>query len=270
MTLSRKARWLLRGAMAVGLAFIYVPLAIVLINSFNADRTFAWPPPRWTTHWWVRAWDNAGAREALWTSVQAGLGATAIALLLGALVAFAVQRHRFFGRDAVSLLVVLPIALPGIVTGIALDTAFRSVIAPLGIGKGLFSVIVGHATFCVVVVYNNVLARLRRMGGNLEEASADLGADGVQTFRYVTFPVLRSALLAGGLLAFGLSFDEIIVTTFTAGPGVQTLPIWIFNNLFRPNQAPVINVVAAALIVLSVIPIYLAQRISDTATGGRL
>ncbi|MFI6330877.1 ABC transporter permease [Micromonospora chersina] len=270
MTLSRSARWLLRGAMALGLAFIYLPLSIVLINSFNADRTFAWPPPRWTTEWWVRAGENAGAREALWTSVQAGLGATAVALLLGSLVAFAVQRYRFFGRETVSLLVVLPIALPGIVTGIALDTAFRSVMAPLGIGKGLFSVIVGHATFCVVVVYNNVLARLRRSGGNLQEASADLGADGWQTFRYVTFPVLRSALLAGALLAFGLSFDEIIVTTFTAGPGVQTLPIWIFSNLFRPNQAPVINVVAAVLIVASVVPIYLAQRLSDTASGGRL
>lgn len=270
MTLSRSARWLLRGAMALGLAFIYLPLSIVLVNSFNADRTFAWPPPRWTTEWWVRAWENTGAREALWTSVQAGLGATGIALLLGSLVAFAVQRYRFFGRETVSLLVVLPIALPGIVTGIALDTAFRSVMAPLGIGKGLFSVIVGHATFCVVVVYNNVLARLRRSGGNLQEASADLGADGWQTFRYVTFPVLRSALLAGALLAFGLSFDEIIVTTFTAGPGVQTLPIWIFSNLFRPNQAPVINVVAAVLIVASVVPIYLAQRLSDTAGGGRL
>ncbi|MFG1655805.1 ABC transporter permease [Micromonospora chersina] len=270
MTLSRSARWLLRGAMALGLAFIYLPLSIVLVNSFNADRTFAWPPPRWTTEWWVRAWENAGAREALWTSVQAGLGATGVALLLGSLVAFAVQRYRFFGRETVSLLVVLPIALPGIVTGIALDTAFRSVMAPLGIGKGLFSVIVGHATFCVVVVYNNVLARLRRSGGNLQEASADLGADGWQTFRYVTFPVLRSALLAGALLAFGLSFDEIIVTTFTAGPGVQTLPIWIFSNLFRPNQAPVINVVAAVLIVASVVPIYLAQRLSDTASGGRL
>ncbi|MFU8871316.1 ABC transporter permease [Micromonospora sp. SL4-19] len=270
MTLSRSARWLLRGAMALGLAFIYLPLAIVLVNSFNADRTFTWPPPRWTTEWWARAWDNAGAREALWMSVKAGLGATAIALVLGSLVAFAVQRYRFFGRGAVSLLVVLPIALPGIVTGIALDTAFRSVLAPLGVGKGLFSVIVGHATFCVVVVYNNVLARLRRMGGNLQEASADLGADGLQTFRYVTLPVMRSALLAGGLLAFGLSFDEIIVTTFTAGPGVQTLPIWIFSNLFRPNQAPVINVVAAVLIVASVVPIYLAQRVSDTASGGRL
>jgi putative spermidine/putrescine transport system permease protein len=270
VTLSRGARWALRAAMALGLAFIYVPLAIVLANSFNADRTFAWPPPRWTTQWWIRAWDNAGVRDALWTSVKAGLGASAIALLLGTLVAFAVQRYRFFGRNTVSLLVVLPIALPGIVTGIALDTAFRTVMGPLGVGKGLFSVVVGHATFCVVVVFNNVLARLRRLGGNLEEASADLGADAFQTFRYVTFPLLRSALFAGGLLAFALSFDEIIVTTFTAGPGVQTLPIWIFNNLFRPNQAPVINVVAAVLIVLSIVPIYLAQRISDTPAGGRM
>ena len=257
--------------MVLGLAFVYVPLAIVLINSFNADRTFAWPPPHWTTEWWTRAWDNAGARNALWTSVKAGLGATAVALVLGSMVAFAVHRYRFFGREALSLLVVLPIALPGIVTGIALDTAFRSVIEPLGLGKGLLSVVIGHATFCVVVVYNNVLARLRRSGTSVEEASADLGATTLQTFRYVTFPLLRSALFAGGLLAFALSFDEIIVTTFTAGAGVQTLPLWIFDNLFRPNQAPVINVVAALLIVASVVPIYFAQRISaDTASGGRL
>ncbi|HKN96553.1 MAG TPA: ABC transporter permease [Pseudonocardiaceae bacterium] len=271
MTLSPTARWLLRIAMVLGLAIIYVPLLVVLINSFNIDRTFAWPPPGWTTQWWARAWDSAGARHALWTSVQAGLGATAVALVLGTMVAFAVQRYPFFGRNALSLLVVLPIALPGIITGIALDAAFRSVVEPLGIGKGLLSVVIGHATFCVVVVFNNVLARLRRLGGNLEEASADLGADTFQTFRYVTFPLLRSALFAGGLLAFALSFDEIVVTTFTAGAGVQTLPIWIFSNLFRPNQAPVINVVAAVLVVLSVVPIYLAQRISaDAAGGGRV
>jgi putative spermidine/putrescine transport system permease protein len=270
VTLSWGARALLRVAMALGLAVIYVPLAIVLINSFNADRTFAWPPPSWTTQWWTKAWENEGAREALWTSVKAGLGAAAIALVLGTMVAFAVQRFRFFGRDALSLLVVLPIALPGIVTGIALDTAFRSVIEPLGVGKGLFSVIVGHATFCIVVVYNNVIARLRRLGGNLEEASADLGADTFQTFRLVTFPLLRSALFAGGLLAFALSFDEIVVTTFTAGPGIQTLPIWIFGNLFRPNQAPVINVVASVLIIASILPVWLAQRVGSETAGGRL
>jgi putative spermidine/putrescine transport system permease protein len=271
VTLSPTARWVLRVAMAVGLAIIYVPLLIVLLNSFNADRTFSWPPPGYTTQWWSKAWDSAGARSALWASVQAGLGATAIALVLGTLAAFAVARFRFFGREALSLVVVLPIALPGIVTGIALDDAFQSVIEPLGIGKGLFSVIVGHATFCVVVVYNNVLARLRRLGGNLEEASADLGAGPGQTFRLVTFPLLRSALFAGGLLAFALSFDEIVVTTFTAGPGLQTLPLWIFSNLFRPNQAPVINVVAAVLIVLSVIPVWLVQRMTDSeSAGGRL
>lgn len=271
MTLSPTARWLLRLAMLLGLAFMYVPLAIVVVNSFNADRTFAWPPSQWTAQWWSAAWASEGAREALWTSVRAGLGATAIALVLGSMVAFAVARFSFFGRNAISLLIVLPIALPGIVTGIALDSAYRSAVEPFGIGKGLFWVVVGHATFCVVVVYNNVLARLRRLGGSLEEASADLGADSFQTFRFVTFPLIRSALFAGGLLAFALSFDEIIVTTFTAGPGVQTLPIWVFNNLFRPNQAPVINVVAVVLIIASVVPIYLAQRIaSDAGGGGRL
>jgi putative spermidine/putrescine transport system permease protein len=262
MTLSRGARVALRAAMVVGLAVIYVPLFVVLINSFNADKTFAWPPTDITGHWWSTAWQNGGVRSALWTSVEAGLGATVVACVLGTMAAFAVQRYRFFGRETVSLLVILPIALPGIVTGIALNNAFRTVLSPLGIQLGLFTVVVGHATFCIVTVYNNVLARLRRLGTSAEEASADLGADTFQTFRYVTFPLLRSALLAGGLLSFALSFDEIIVTTFTAGAGVQTLPIWIFENLFRPNQAPIVNVVAAALIVLSVVPVYIAQRIS--------
>jgi len=267
VTLSPWARWTMRLFMAAGLVFIYAPLMLVLINSFNGDRTFGWPPHDFTLRWWSAAWDNSGARDALWTSVKAGLGATAIALVLGSMVSFAVQRFKFFGRDTLSLLIILPIALPGIVTGIALDSAWRSVIEPLGVGKGLFSVIVGHATFCVVTVYNNVLARLRRTGTNLEDASADLGAAPGQTFRYVTFPLIRSALLAGGLLAFALSFDEIIVTTFTAGPGITTLPIWIFNNLFRPNQAPVVNVVAAILIVLSVIPVWFAQRLAGPETA---
>jgi putative spermidine/putrescine transport system permease protein len=262
LTLSRGTRIALRVAMVVGLAVIYVPLFVVLINSFNADKTFAWPPTHLTGEWWTRAWENGGVRGALWTSVKAGIGATAVACVLGTMAAFAVQRYRFFGRETVSLLVILPIALPGIVTGIALNNAFRTVLSPFGIQLGLFTVVVGHATFCIVTIYNNVLARLRRLGTNVEEASADLGADTFQTFRYVTFPLLRSALLAGGLLSFALSFDEIIVTTFTSGAGVETLPIWIFNNLFRPNQAPIVNVVAAALIVLSVVPVYIAQRIS--------
>jgi putative spermidine/putrescine transport system permease protein len=193
-----------------------------------------------------------------------------VAIVLGTLVAFAVARYRFFGRNTVSILVVLPIALPGIVTGIALSNAVTTTLRPLGIDFGLWTVIIGHSTFCIVIVYNNVLARLRRTGGSLEEASMDLGAGVWQTFRHVTFPAVRSALVAGALLAFALSFDEIIVTTFTAGASVQTLPIWIFANLARPNQAPVVNVVAALLIVLSVLPVWLAQRLSADTTGGRL
>ncbi|KZB82481.1 ABC transporter permease [Amycolatopsis regifaucium] len=268
MRLSRTTEYLLLAALVLGLAVIYFPLLVVLLNSFNADTTFGWPPSSFTLEWWGRAAENQGALNALWTSVQAGLAATAIALVLGTMAAFALQRYRFFGRNQVSLLIILPIALPGIVTGIALNNAFRTI---LGIDLGLFTAIVAHATFCIVVVFNNVVARLRRMGGNLEEASMDLGADGLTTFRLVTFPMLRSALLAGGLLAFALSFDEIIVTTFTLGTGLETLPIWILNNLFRPNQAPIVNVVAAVLILASTVPVYLAQRLSgDTTSGGRL
>lgn len=264
--LSVAGRRALAAAMAVGLAVIYAPLAVVVLNSFNTSRTFGWPPSGLTTHWWGQALESTGARSALLTSVQAGLGATAIALVLGTMAAFAVSRYRFFGRDTVSFLVILPIALPGIVTGIALNNAFRV----LGLPFGLLTIVIGHATFCIVLVYNNALARLRRMGGSMEEASMDLGAGVWQTFRYVTLPALRSALLAGALLAFALSFDEIIVTTFTASPAVQTLPLWIFGNLFRPNQAPVVNVVAAVLIVLSVLPIWLAQRLSEDTAGGRV
>jgi putative spermidine/putrescine transport system permease protein len=270
MTLSPRARLALAAIMALGLAVIYVPLIVVLVSSFNTDRTFSWPPNGLTLNWWNRAWHNAGARAALGTSVRAGLGATAVALVLGTLIAFAVARYRFFGRNAVSILVVLPIALPGIITGIALSNAITTTLAPIGINFGLFTVVVGHSTFCIVVVYNNVLARLRRTGSSLEEASMDLGAGVWQTFRHITFPGVRTALLAGGLLAFALSFDEIIVTTFTAGASVQTLPIWIFSNLARPNQAPVVNVVAALLIVFSVLPVWLAQRLSADSSGGRL
>jgi putative spermidine/putrescine transport system permease protein len=249
-------------ALAV-LAFIYVPLGVVAINSFNADRTFGWPPPGLTTRWWSAALKAPGPRDALRTSVEAGLGATAIALVLGSLLSLALTRYRFFGRNAISLLVILPIALPGIVTGIALQSVIQNVLNPVfGINAGLFTIIVGHATFCIVVILNNVTARLRRMGGSMESASADLGARPFTTFRLVTFPLLRTAILAGALLAFALSFDEIVVTTFTAGPGTPTLPIWIFNNLFRPNQAPVVNVVAVILVAVSILPVWLAQRLS--------
>lgn len=267
MTISRNARLALAALMGVGLSFIYIPLSVVVINSFNASKTFSWPPAHFTTEWWSKALTNTGVREAIKWSVLAGLSATAIALVLGTVLAFAVSRYQFFGREVISLLVVLPISLPGIVTGIALNNAFTK---QLGMSTGLLTVIIGHATFCIVVVYNNAIARLRRMGTSLQEASMDLGANGITTFRLITLPNLASALFAGGLLAFGLSFDEIVVTTFTAGPGIQTLPIWIFNNLFRPNQAPIVNVVAATLVVLSIIPIYLSQRLSqDTTSGGR-
>jgi putative spermidine/putrescine transport system permease protein len=262
MHLSGPARVVLRVVTAVVLAFVYLPLLVVVVNSFNPARVASWPPDGFTVDWWTRAWDNPGARAALWTSVRAA--ATIVALVLGTLLSFAVQRHRFFGRETLSLLVVLPIALPGIVTGIALQSAFRF----LGVPLSLWTIVAGHATFCIVVVFNNTLARLRRLSRSMEEASMDLGADGVQTFRLVTFPALRSALLAGALLAFALSFDEIIVTTFTAGAGDQTLPIWIFTNLTRPNQAPVVNVVAVLLVLISVIPIWLAQRLSEGTLRG--
>jgi putative spermidine/putrescine transport system permease protein len=252
MRLSRRSASLLRAGVGVTLAFIYVPLIVVGIYAFNSSHTLAWPPPGLTLNWFSDAIHSAGAREALWTSLKVGAAATTIALVLGTLASLAVARHKFFGRETVSFLVILPIALPGIVTGVALSDTFTQV---LGVSLSLFTVIVGHATFCIVVVYNNVIARLRRLSGSIEEASADLGADPWQTFRLVTFPSIRTALAAGGLLAFALSFDEIIVTNFTIGAGEETLPIWIFSNLFRPNQLPIVNVVAVIVVLLSIIPV---------------
>jgi putative spermidine/putrescine transport system permease protein len=263
MHISSGMRWVLRAGTAVTLAFIYIPLIVIAIYAFNESRSQAWPIDGLTLEWFERAIDNPGVRDALWTSLKAATGATAIALLLGTLAALAVSRYRFFGRETVSFLIILPIALPGIVTGMALNATFTQV---LEVDLSLFTVVVGHATFCIVVVFNNAVARLRRTGTSLEEASMDLGANGWKTFRFVTFPSLRTALVAGGLLAFALSLDEIIVTTFTIGQD-QTLPIWIFANYARPNQLPIVNVVGLLVILLSIIPVYFANRLSQDPIG---
>jgi putative spermidine/putrescine transport system permease protein len=243
-------------------------LIVIVIYAFDSSRILSWPPPGWTTHWFSQAFKNEAAREAFFTSIKAGVAATTIALVLGTLASLAVARHRFFGRETISFLVILPIALPGIVTGVAISNTFTQV---LEVPLSLFTVIVGHATFCIVVVYNNVVARLRRLSTSFEEASADLGAHTWQTFRWVTLPSLQTALVAGALLAFALSFDEIIVTNFTIGAGEQTLPIWIYSNLFRPHELPIVNAVAVIVILISIIPVYLAHRIGsdEAALGGK-
>jgi putative spermidine/putrescine transport system permease protein len=264
LRLSNGTRLALRIGTAITLAFIYVPLVVIGVYAFNESRSQTWPIEGFTLEWFDKAFHNPGVRDALWTSLKAGLGATAIAVTLGTLAAMAVARHSFFGRDTISFLVVLPIALPGIVTGMALNATFTEV---LGVDLSLFTVIVGHATFCIVVVYNNAVARLRRTGTSLEEAASDLGAGTWQTFRDITFPQMRTALVAGALLAFALSFDEIIVTTFTAG-SQQTLPIWIFTNYSRPNQLPIVNVVGLTVILLSIIPVYFANKLSQESVGG--
>jgi putative spermidine/putrescine transport system permease protein len=257
------ARWLLQAATAGVLAFLYTPILIIALYAFNAERIQVWPIREFSTEWFGSAWGNPSVRAALGLSVQVGLLSSLLAIILGSLAAFAVHRFRFFGREVFSLALVLPIALPGIVTGLALNASARTA----GISFSTFTIVLGHATFCIVVVYNNVIARLRRSSRSIEEASMDLGADTWQTFRYITFPVIRTAVLAGGLLAFALSFDEIVVTTFTAGTQ-ETIPIWIFNHLRQANQRPIVNVVALVLILLSTIPVYLASRLTTgTATG---
>jgi putative spermidine/putrescine transport system permease protein len=258
----RGARIGVRIGTAVVLAFLYVPFFIIVLYAFNESVAYSWPIDEYTTKWFTVAWENDEIRSALAVSIQAALAASAIALVLGSLAAFAVHRFKFFGRETVSFLLVLPIALPGIVTGMALNSTINLGGEYLGISFSLFTIIVGHATFCVVVVYNNVVARLRRTQTSLVEASMDLGADGWQTFRFVMLPAIGTALVAGALLAFALSFDEIIVTNFTSGTET-TLPKWIFNNLRLPNQRPQVNVVAAVVVLASFIPVYLAQRLTQ-------
>ena len=253
----RGTRIALRVWAALVILFLWFPLAVILVYAFNRSNVQSWPIAGWTTHWFRVAWSDPDVRNSLWLSVKVGLIATTIALTLGSMAAFAIHRFRFFGRESVSFLLVLPIALPGIITGMALNSFY--VFA--GISFSIWTIVIGHATFCVVVVYNNVLARLRRTSPSLYEASMDLGADGWQTFRYVTWPVVSTALISGALLAFALSFDEVIVTTFTAG-AQTTLPIFILDNLRQGQQLPIINVVALVVIVLTTIPVAIAQRLT--------
>jgi putative spermidine/putrescine transport system permease protein len=266
-----RRRWGLQAAVVAVLLFLNGPVLVVFLYAFTTeDQTFTFPPPGFTLHWFDVAWDNQDVRDALWLSVRVAGLSTALALVLGTLAAGAVSRSRFFGRDAVSLLLVLPLALPGIVTGIAL----RSSINVLGVGFSFWTIVVGHATFCIVVVYNNALARLRRTSGSIVEASMDLGATGFQTFVHVLLPNIATALLAGGMLAFALSFDEVIVTRFTSPADERTVPLWIFDNLVgRPRNRPVTNVVAMVVVLVMLVPIFVAQRLSSDvsllgSTGG--
>ncbi len=254
---SKSGRIVIRVFSWLVIAFIYVPLLIVAMYAFSGSVGQKWPIEEYTTRWFGVAWRNGIVRDAIWTSVEIALVATVLALILGSLAAFAVHRFSFFGRNVVSLVLILPIALPGIVTAMALSSVFITAKIPFG----LFTIFVGHSVFCIVVIYNNVIARLRRTPTSLVEASMDLGADGWQTFRHVTLPAIRTALVAGALLAFALSFDEIVVTNFLAGSEI-TLPKFIYNNLRQPRSRPIVNVVAIAVVLLSIIPVYLAQRLA--------
>lgn len=261
-----KAPFLLKLAAGGGLLFLHLPILLIFVYAFTTEeRSYQWPPPGFTLRWLSVTWNRPDVWAALQLSLKVASAATLIALILGTLTAAAVSRARFFGREAVSLLVILPIALPGIITGIALRSAFNLAEIPFS----FWTVVLGHATFCIVVVYNNAVARLRRTSGSLIEASADLGANGFQTFRHVVLPNIGTALLAGGMLAFALSFDEVIVTTFTAGQQ-QTLPIWMLEELIRPRQRPVTNVVAMTVVLVTLLPIlaaYWLTRDGDKVAG---
>lgn len=260
----RLTRALLRVWVALVLLFLFVPIAIIVLYAFSRSNVLAWPIKALSTRWFTVAWHDAQVRSALFLSLKAGVLATAVALLLGSAAAFGVHRFRFFGREGVSLLLVLPLALPGIITGIALNSAFQWA----GVDLSLLTIVIGHATFCIVVVYNNVIARMRRVGGSMYEAAADLGAHGWFAFRTITLPVLSTAIISGALLAFALSFDEVIVTTFTAG-AQNTLPLWIFGAIRLGQQLPEVNVVVVAVLILTVIPVGLAARLAGSGGVAR-
>ena len=259
----------LKLAAAAGLLFLHLPIALIFIYAFTTeDKTYQWPPPGFTLQWLGVTWNRPDVWDALKLSVKVASISTAIALVMGTLCAAAVSRSKFFGREAISLLIILPIALPGIITGIALRSAFNLADIPFS----TWTIVLGHATFCIVVVYNNAVARFRRTSSSLIEASMDLGADGFQTFRHVVLPNIATALLAGGMLAFALSFDEVIVTTFTAGQQA-TLPIWMLEELVRPRQRPVTNVVAMVVVLVTFLPVlaafYLTRDGDQVAGGGK-
>src|SRR3954468_6873977 len=242
---------------ALVLVFLYIPIGLICLYAFNSSNVQSWPIPGLTTKWFSPAIHNGDMQTALWLSLKAAALATTVALVLGSAASFGVHRFRFFGREAISFLLVLPIALPGIITGMALNSFFTF----WKFNFGLWTIVVGHATFCVVIVFNNVIARLRRTPTSLAEASMDLGASGLQTFRYVTFPTLSTAIVSGALLAFALSFDEVIVTTFTAGANT-TLPIWIFGNIRIGQQLPEVNVIVFLILLATIIPVTVAQRLT--------
>ena len=255
---SRATRIALWAWVGLVLLFLYIPIVVICLYAFDSSNVQSWPISGLTTKWFGPAIHNGEMQDALFLSLKAAGAATGIALVLGSMAAFGVHRFRFFGRESISFLLVLPIALPGIITGMALNSYFTY----WKLNFGLLTIVIGHATFCVVVVYNNVVARLRRVPGSQTEASMDLGADGWQTFRYVSFPSISTALISGGLLAFALSFDEVIVTTFTAG-AQNTLPIWIFGQIRLGQQLPQVNVVVFLILALTIVPVALAQRLTS-------
>ncbi len=259
------ARRALAAWVVVVLLFLFVPIIAILLYAFNPSNIQSWPISGLTVKWFARTWDDPQVRAALLLSAKVGLVATAIALTLGSLAAFGVHRFRFFGREAISFLLVLPLALPGIITGMALNAFFHNAAIQLS----LWTIVIGHATFCIVVVYNNVLARLRRTSGSLIEASMDLGANGWQTLRRVTMPLLSTAVISGALLAFALSFDEVIVTTFTAG-AQNTLPLWIFGAIRLGQQLPEVNVVVFFVVVATFIPVAIAARLAGGGFTSRV
>jgi putative spermidine/putrescine transport system permease protein len=266
MTGSRAERWIFGATSALVLAFLYLPLFLIVLYAFNKTNINAWPFPGFSTKWFDKLLHDPVPKDAAWLSVRIAVASTALALVLGTSMAFAFARFRFFGREAVNFAVTLPIILPGVITGVSLASFFLFTRTDLSTQ----TVIVGHTTFCIVLVFNNVLARLRRLPPSFEEASRDLGASGVQTFRYVTLPSIRTALIAGALLSLALSFDEIAVTFFLAGADTTTLPLWILGAFRNSRSLPEVNAAATVILLVSLPLIAVAAYLMREEGGTRI
>ena len=227
------------------MAFLYLPILVLIVFSFNDNRITTLPLRGFTLRWYEAFINNADIQEAIVNSLYVATCATAITIVIGTTAAFALDRVDFPGKTVFRRAVLLPISLPGLITGISMLNLFRL----MGMNLSLETVILGHATALTAIVLTQVYARLQRFNRRLEEASSDLGARPWQTFLFVTLPNIRSAIIGSALLSFTLSFDEIPVTFFLTGRE-NTLPMYIWSTL-RRGITPEINAVGTVIVVLS-------------------
>jgi spermidine/putrescine transport system permease protein len=250
-------RWLI-GLSALVYFFLHLPVLVLVVFSFNSSK-FSVDWRGFTFQWYQRLLERPDILRGLKASLIVGGLATVISAVFGTLLALALARHRFRGRRAFEGFLYVPVVTPEIVTGISLLLLFALLKVPLG----LTTITIAHVAFCISFVVIVVLARLEGMDDNLEEAAMILGADEITTFWKVTVPQLWPGILSGALLAFTMSFDDFVITSFVSGPGSSTLPIVVYG-MVRKNVEPSINAISTIILLATAILIYLADRLART------